>query len=229
MAAAMPWFLRQPLKGGATVVEIAWATVALAGATIAPVGGIQEQSSGTTYLSTDVPEADFTAMMQRAARHEGYKGRQRDLRETFSGDVTLSYCASAGGSSSPPSATCERRTLCDVAEIPGTPLIVRTYRRERLACTAYPCDAEPDATMRSRRFELRVHARSTLLFEVKEPYGASAGANQTRAVRLEIDVEPRGGAKDRVDAEWDDLRRTTENTIQNVFLGMKPRRPPRVS
>lgn len=221
-----PWFLQPPLTGGATVVDVSWASVA------------PGARGDTTYVSTDVPAADFVSMIERAAKHAGYKGSQRDYREFRVGDTSYSV---AGGSPQADAASfhfaCERRELCEVREIPGTPLVVRTYRRERLPFAAFPCDAEPDVVRRVRRLELRTHARARLIFDASadESSNASNDADahehqhqhqQIRTVRLEIDIGGggRGGGAD--DAE--DLRRTTENTIQNVLLRMKPRRPPRV-
>ena len=224
----MPWFLQAPLSGGATVVEISWATVMLHGG-----------ATGTTYLGTDVPEDDFASMLARAARHEGYKGNQRDVRETIAGDVRLAYedrgTAGILGAPSAAAVTCERRVLCEVREIPGTPLIVRTYRRDRMPSSAFPCDVKLDHAVRSRRLELRAHARSRLVFDVTskvtDEHGGDVGERRVvRSVRMEIDVEARGGrggSRGSIGDDWEDLRRTTENTIQNVFLGMKPRRPPR--
>jgi hypothetical protein len=96
----------------------------------------------------------------------------------------------------------------------GTPLVVRTYHRETLPFCAFPCDAQLHDVRRVRRLELRVHARARLIFEASS---SSSTTPPVRGVRLEVDV---GGAWDEDDD--DDLRRTVENTIQNVMLRMRP-------
>lgn len=221
----VPWFLRAPpdMVGGATLAVVSWATV------------LSSDARGTMYLGTDVPLGVFLAMIERAARHDGYKGCQRDIREIVAGDVCLSIAQQQQHEQQQQQHffACERKALCEVREMPGTPLVVRTYRRERLPFAAFPCDAVPDRTSRVRRLELRVHGRARLVFDVAAgDDGDQGGVVVVRSARLEIDLIPRGfshtaDGRDASTSDWDDLRRTTENTIQNVFLGMKPRRPPR--
>ena len=205
----LPWFLR-PHESGANMVEVAYAS------SFAQTGG-----GATTYVCTDVPKAEFDAMLARAAKHEGYKGRQRDVREFKVRDVALAIQQHERGA-----VGVERRSVCEVRKMDGTALVTRLYRREALPFSAFPCDAELHDVRRVRRLELRVHARARLVFEASKSE-LSATGEVVRGVRLEIDVGARTAAHQHNNnaEDWEDLRRTTENTIQNVLLGLRPRKP----
>jgi hypothetical protein len=123
----------------------------------------------------------------------------------------------------------------------GPKLLFRSYRRVQLPYSSFPCDIVPDSIRRVRCLSLRVNPRTSLLFEVvqeedaddSEPTGplgtdgsaprgadgsaprGAGGAVPFRRVRVEMDVQ-RGAVED------DDIRRTVQNTIQVVLLGMKP-------
>jgi hypothetical protein len=124
----------------------------------------------------------------------------------------------------------------------GPKLLFRSYRRVQLPYSSFPCDIVPDSIRRVRCLSLRVNPRTSLLFEVVQeedaddsepagPLGAdgsaprgadgsaaprgAGGAVPFRRVRVEMDVQ-RGAVED------DDVRRTVQNTIQVVLLGMKP-------
>ena len=90
-------------------------------------------------------------------------------------------------------------------------LLARTFCHARLPFCAFPCDAPLHSARRVRRLELRVHARARLAFEVSTPL---AGGPVTRHVRLEVDV---GGD---IARDLADLRRTVENTMHVVMLGL---------
>lgn len=208
----LPWFLRGRLEGGANLVEVIWATP------LAETGG-----GACSYLSTDVPEADFFSMLQRASQHEGYRGTQRDFREFRVRDVRMRVGVGGGGvgaSIACEPVHCDRRSVCEVRPVAGTPLIVRTFRHDPVAFSAFPCDVPLDDRRRVRRLELRVHRSARLIFESCRSDRSEAPAS-VRSVRLEINVGGGGGAH--AASDIGDLRRTTENTIQNVLLRMKPR------
>jgi hypothetical protein len=117
----------------------------------------------------------------------------------------------------------------------GPKLLFRSYRRVQLPYSSFPCDIVPDSIRRVRCLSLRVNPRTSLMFEVVQeedaddcepagprgtdgsaaPRGAAGGAVPFRRVRVEMDVQ-RGAVED------DDIRRTVQNTIQVVLLGMKP-------
>jgi hypothetical protein len=183
-------------------------------------------------------------MLRRAAAHAGYTGRAHDHFEYKTRDVTLTVPHSKRevppsnrevplsaaslrevpqGSAEPSEQPCTvtRRRLLEhrpmIAEGTNTSspsLLVRAYRTDRMPFCAFPCDAPLHSAVRRRRLELRVHARARLVFDV----GLSmfpAAPEPARRVRLEIDVAGALGGRD-----LDDLRRTVENTVHVVLLGM---------
>lgn len=233
-ALAPPWFLRAPTHAGGD------------GANVAEVAVVAEEDAGDcgSFLrrfALDVPRSEFEKMLERASRHRGYSGRQRDVHETVTRDTTLQTWEDEGGRQQ---ARVVRRRLVEARTMDGTPLLVRTYRREALPFSAFPCDAPVQSRRRVRRLELRVHRRARLVFEVSASTSTSCADDAdpgasccARRVRLEIELTapppvPRGGSMavrdfrgspgTAEDAELADLRRTVENTIQVVLLGLRP-------
>jgi hypothetical protein len=121
--------------------------------------------------------------------------------------------------------------LVEARPFEGTPLLVRTYQRTVQPFSAFPCDAPVYSKRKVRRLDLKVHRDARLVFETmisdtgdvmsnhRWPEGPALAElpfgkrNVVRRVYLEI--EKRGG-------QAPDLRRTIENTIQVVLLGMTP-------
>jgi hypothetical protein len=209
----LPWFL-QPHCGRTQVdVSVAWPLFELA--------------DGSAGYSADVPATLFRTMLRRAAAHAGYTGRAHDHFEYKTRDVTMTVPAASPSPCEPCAVT--RRRLVEhrpmIAE--GTlghtndhnpTLLVRAYRTERMPFCAFPCDAPLHSAVRRRRLELRVHARARLVFDVGLSMFQrefSVAPEPARRVRLEIDVAGALGGRD-----LDDLRRTVENTVHVVLLGM---------
>ena len=240
-ASVPPWFLRSNTHAGGDAQSHERA------ANVAEVTVVAEEDAGDcgSFLrrfALDVPRSEFEKMLERASRHRGYSGRQRDVHETVTRDTILQTWEDEGGRQQ---ARVVRRHLVEARTMDGTPLLVRTYRREALPFSAFPCDAPVQSRRRVRRLELRVHRRARLVFEVSaavscadetDPSSASGGAC-THRVRLEVELTappppPRGGnmavhdfrgsSGNAEDAELADLRRTVENTIQVVLMGMPP-------
>jgi hypothetical protein len=227
----VPWFLRPPDRGeqrNHAVVSVAY-----------PLYDLPDGSSG---YSTDVPAAHFHAMLRRAAMHAGYSARQLDVVEYCARDVTLRMptgCLGCPGCPGCPGclnetsgatthahahahahATVTRRRLSEAHPLtsggacpPGVALLARTYRIDHMPFCAFPCDAPLHSARRTRRLELRVHARARLVFETSAPLCGFSG-RVVRRVRLEVDV---GGD---VARDLSDLRRTVENTTHVVLLGL---------
>ena len=218
---AVPWFLRADGAEGANAAEVTVLKVA-------PAAG-----SGTTTLPdvylTDVPEAEFDEMMRRAAAHAGYSPRASDVREMRTREFVLTHThmhTHTHNGDRHASVGVRRRTLLEARVLPGTPLLVRTYRRSpTLGLSAFPCDSPLHSVCRVRRLELRVHSNARLVFEVRQEEGGGGPERcgdrrpVVRSVRLEADL-PSGGRKN--ESFDDDLRRTVENSIHVVMLGLPP-------
>ena len=184
---------------------------------------------GDLFLTVLVPQK---GQQQAPAAHTPL---QRVYRKTL---VDCEVLYDGGGSSSSSSNSNSK----------GPKLLFRSYRRVQLPYSSFPCDIVPDSIRRVRCLSLRVNPRTSLLFEVVQeededdseptgprgadgsaprgadgsaPRGADGsaprggGALPFRRVRVEMDVQ-RGAVED------DDVRRTVQNTIQVVLLGMKP-------
>ncbi|GAX85680.1 hypothetical protein CEUSTIGMA_g13094.t1 [Chlamydomonas eustigma] len=163
--------------------------------------GPDEQVDGALVAITGVDKAEFSELLERAARHPGYTASQEDLVEATWRDLRLVYPTRGA-------ARLHRASLLSANLLPGAHLLVRKYRMDPLPFCEFPCDRDDEVhTRRIRRLELRVHRRATLVFDV-DPDDAC------RRVRIEIR---------RGECDEDDLRRTVENTVQVVLLGM-PRR-----
>lgn len=214
----VPWFLRPPDRGeqrNHAVVSVAYP--------------LYELSDGSSGYSTDVPAAHFQAMLRRAAMHAGYSVRHLDVVDYCARDVTLRMPAGCLEESPEhehehghghPHATVTRRRLTEARPLTdgaagpsAVALLARTYRLDRMPFCAFPCDAPLHAARRTRRLELRVHARARLAFETSAPLCGFSG-RVVRRVRLEVDV---GGD---VARDLADLRRTVENTVHVVLLGL---------
>ena len=192
-----------------------------------PCGTTHDDAEGT--WSTRVDDATFHAMLKRAAAHSGYSARQRDAVEYRVGpDTLLRFTLQPKDDAPSPLGAQVSRTALVGARRMGlggegrrsASMLVRTYRSEHVPFSSFPCDANVQSAMRVRRLELRVHARARLVFEVKQPVDASAkrDCKGILGVRLEIDVS--AAAVDGSSSEMQDLRRTVENTIHVVFMGL---------
>lgn len=164
---------------------------------------------GADAYDTDVPRAEFHALLQRAARHQGYTARQRTHVAYVVRDLALVEEDGAGRHQ-----RLERRRLLDASEVPGAKVLAQTFERSAPPFAAFPCGARPHDMRRVTRLELRAHARARLVFEASRDRDRGA---LTRRVFLEVDLDPRGLA-----ADMADLRRTVENTVQHVFMGLRP-------
>lgn len=190
-------------------------------------------NEGVARAQLNVPPDTFDAMLERAAKHRGYFGGQHDVHEIVTRDAVLqqsSHCSSGhsghqghsgqpGQGPDPARARVIFKQLVEARPFEGTPLLVRTYHRKIQPFSAFPCDAPVHSKRKIRRLKLKVHQDAHLVFDVmvSDPqggYGIECMSNRVvRRVYLEIEK------RDKSDP---DLRRTIENTIQVVMLGMTP-------
>ena len=179
-------------------------------------GWKEDASEGITCASLDVPKFEFEAMLERASKHRGYQGNQRDVHEIVTRDATLQQCEHADDKSlmSLSRARVVAKHLVDSRPFEGTPLLVRTYRRSVHPFSAFPCDAPVHSRRKVRRLELRIHSDARLVFEtiVAHRQSLSSSTKVVRRVHIEIELKKRDT----------NVQRTIENTIQVVLLGMAP-------
>ena len=196
----VPWFLKD---SKANFVDISFFN-----------GWVEDPEEGIARASLDVPKDAFDAMLERAAKHRGYFGHQRDVYETVTRDAILHQWVVQ-----PPimNARVITKQLVEAQPFDGTPLLVRTYQKSVHPFSAFPCDAPVHSNKRIRRLELRVHRDACLVFETMI---ASSSSTVVRRVRLEIEKKWRGSGGG--GGSCGDLQRTIENTIQVVLMGMAP-------
>ena len=193
----IPWFLKD---SDANFVDISFFK-----------GWVEDPEEGIARASLDVPKDVFDAMLERAAKHRGYFGHQRDVYETVTRDAILHQWVSEKHQPPIMNARVVSKQLVEAQPFDGTPLLVRTYQKSVHPFSAFPCDAPVHSNKRIRRLELRVHRDACLVFETMI---ASSSSTVVRRVHLEIEKKGRGSCGD--------LQRTIENTIQVVLLGMAP-------
>ena len=173
---------------------------------------------------TDVPKEAFAAAMDRASKHAGYAMSHARIRSYHSHDAVLEVPEAQSGVPGGPGGPggggerererCVRRTAIATSEMPGAPLLAVVY--DKIPCT-FPCGIEALQDVRAvERVTLRVHRRARLHFEVYKSRGAPG--KSVRRVYLTVDPDT-----SRTD-DSDDLKRTVENTVHVVLLGMPPLR-----
>ena len=199
----LAWFLKDP---DTNFVDISFFS-----------GWIEDQEEGMAGATLDVPEPVFDAMLERAAKHRGYFGHQRDIFETVTRDAVLHQWESTNAQNPGPplmNARVIAKQLHESRPFDGTPLLVRTYQRSMHPFSAFPCDAPVHSKKKIRRLELRVHKDARLVFETLLSESKDVPPRVVRRVRLEI--EKKGSSVPH------DLQRTIENTVQVVLMGMAP-------
>ena len=215
----------QPLPPGANYAELLLWTARLG-----------QDGGGQDAYETDVPRAEFEAILDRAARHAGYTPRFSSHKAYASRDLVLEDAdagagaaqhgaAGAGAAHQQPQQRVTRSRLLAAHEVPGAPLLAAVYERTRAPFSAWPCGGPLHAVRHVSRLELRAHARAKLVFEASRDCGGQGqgqGAAVTRRVFLELALDPGPGAGRGLAADLPDLRRCVENTVQHVLMGMRP-------
>jgi hypothetical protein len=169
---------------------------------------------GNGVYSVDVPRDLFTTIMERASRHAGYRAAHRQLKSYHSRDLVLEKCE--GGQHE--DVRVVRKRVLSWHELPGAPLYAVMYERTRVPFSAFSCGAELQDTRYVRRLSLRVHGRAKLVFDAY----ANPGGKTVRRIYVEVSLDPNG-----LSADMPDLRRTVENTVQAVLMGVRPKHKPR--
>jgi hypothetical protein len=199
-------------------------------------------SADARMYETDVPEAEFAAMLKRAAAHPGYSATAWHAYEvTSQGDVTLSYeqrglsvvdenqqpqqlekdrDKDRDAASSPLCVRVTRKQLVSALDAPPG-LLMRRYNRARLPVSEFPCEQPVLRARHVRRLTLRVHRLARLVFETE--HSRNGPDTVSRSVRVEVDV----GGCGRGARMAEDLQRTVQNTVHVVLLGMRPLHAPR--
>ena len=170
------------------------------------------------------PEGPQKKLHQKEPFLRGPDGPQKKLHQNISGPDVVQGPTTAR-------ARVISKQLVEARPFEGTPLLVRTYHRTIQPFSAFPCDAPVYSTRKVRRLILKVHRDARLVFETM--ISDDVMSNRSCPLEIpEIPFEKRGEAVRRVYIEIEKrgggnadaaiLRRTIENTIQVVLLGMTP-------
>ncbi len=185
--------------------------------------GDESGSGGARVFCTDVSEAQFEAMLQRAARHPGYTPRRDRHKATLWRDLQM---IDRGGGDQ----TVSSRAVLGCSPLPGAPVVALISEDTPLPLAAFPCDALPHDVRDVSMVSLRVHAHARLVFAVHRGLDHPQGA-AVRTVCLEVDLRPfvthhhgrqAGRRAQSLAADMNDLARTVENTVQVVLMGAPP-------
>ena len=169
--------------------------------------------SGAAAYVVDVPKTDFERMMERAARHAGYGASHRQFKSWHARDAVFEN----GG---PKDVRVVRKRALSVHELPGAPMLACVYEREVAPFSTFDVSSTMDVRY-VRRLELRVHRRARLVFETY----TNAGGARVRRVLMELALDDKGGGAS-LRADMAELRRTVENTVQGVLMGVRLKRAP---
>lgn len=213
-----------------TTVAAATGPGALPSPWLEPPGGLPRYANNAEVVvvatrlasgayDTNVPLETFRAALDRAAKHPGYSARTRQFKAFHTdGGLVLEK-----QHESPPGAavTVTRRRPLSWHELPGAPMFAVMYERTKLPFAAFSCEASARRDARCvRRLSLRVHRRADLVFETYVGGGGGGGTDKVvRRIYLDINLQPDG-----LDADMPDLRRTVENTVHAVVMGVRLRR-----
>ena len=159
---------------------------------------------GEGVVNVNIPKHDFERMMKRAASHSGYTATQKDIYECHFADGTvLNYDE---GSSRMWALRKELKDyVCD------SQLMMRKLMITKVPMSELSCSEQVVSRKFVRRLYLRVHKFAKLVFSVSLAKGVDQ--EQIRTVYLEIDAR----------VLCDGLKRTVQNTVQVVLLGLTPR------
>lgn len=166
---------------------------------------------GDGVYDTALPRPVFDELMSRAAQHMGYStGRGLiKLRAYHYRDLVLEDEDGAQ--------RVIQKRLLSAQELPGAPVLACAFDRQRLPFSAFPCDSPLHDVRTVHRIALRIHARARLVFE------HAVNTEGVSSHRVFIDVQlPRGDNRVCGAGELDELKRTVENTVQHVFMGLAP-------
>jgi hypothetical protein len=175
----------------------------------------------TGAYDTNVPPETFRAALERAAKHPGYSARTMQFK-AYHADGGL-VLEKRHESQQPPgrgaAVAVTRRRPLSWHELPGAPMFAVMYERTKLPFAAFSCEASARRDARCvRRLSLRVHRRADLIFETYVG-GSSSSSKVVRRIYLDINLQPDG-----LDADMPDLRRTVENTVHAVVMGVRLKR-----
>lgn len=156
-------------------------------------------------VNVNIPKHEFEAMMKRAACHSGYTATQKDIYECHFADGTvLNYDQ---GSSH---MWVIRKELKDY--VYDRKLMMRKLMSTKVPISELSCCEQIVSKKFVRKLFLRVHKFAKLVFSVSRNSDAKDD-EQIRTVYLEIDAR----------MICDGLKRTVQNTVQVVLLGLSPR------
>jgi hypothetical protein len=189
-----------------------WLESLPAGANYAEITWYARDMGGGAY-DVNIPEETFDRMMQRAAQHAGYSATSREFKSWHARDVVFEN----GGT--PRDVRTIRKRCLATHELPGAPMVICVYDRESLPFSSFTgCSTAACLDSRHvRRLALRVHRRTKLVFECY----VNAAGTMVRRVFVELSLEPEGLASDLTD-----VRRTIENTVHGVLMGLRLKRAP---
>ena len=159
-------------------------------------------------VETQLSEAVFSALLDRASKHMGYGPSHHRFRSFHAADIEMEQPASAEHR-----VRVRRKRLRSAFQLPGAPVRVHVLEVVPLPFTAFDNSASALHDVREvERLALRMHRRARLIFE--------RHVNRAGMVvhRVFIDVDL-GGAG--LEADMPDLKRTVENTVQAIFVQAK--------
>lgn len=169
---------------------------------------LEDPATGVVVTFTDLDPATFEGMLERAARHMGYKVSSCDLIETRVFDLYVIQ--------SHHQTRVTRKRMIRSRVVSNMPLEIRTFSNSRCTLAAVPCDESISAdSVKLRRLELRMHAHARLVFETR------SGNSHPEIYRAFIEIHDIHSKKTFDDP---DLMRTVHNTVRVVFLGQQGKR-----
>ena len=171
------------------------------------------QRIGEGVYSINVSREDFSTVMERASRHAGYGPAHSQLKSYHFRDLVLEKFEGEHN------IRVTRKRMLAWHELPGAPLYAVMYERNKVPLSAFSCGAEMHDTRYVRRLSLRIHGRAKLVFDAY----VNPGGKTVRRIYLEVSLHPNG-----LTADMPDLRRTVENTVQAVLMGVRPKRKPKI-
>ena len=169
--------------------------------------GMFARRLGDGVYDTNLSKPVFYGAMERAAKHAGYIARHRRFKAYYANDEVLELAKEG--------AKVSRRRLKAVLDLPGAPMFACLYERELTTFSTFCCGQRPHDVRYVSKVSLRAHQRAKLVFET---YQNDVG-NIVRRIYVELDLDPKGLSDD-----MPTLRRTVENTVHAVFLGIRPKR-----